>query len=154
MRLASRVELIEPFWVMECAKAADEIARSPLCDPAQGGRPMVYLNIGESDQTAPPAVVAAAQACLASGRTQYSAATGLPALRAAIAGWYAQREGLVIDPARIVVTAGASGALQLLTMALVEPGDEWLMADPAYPCNRHFISAAGGQARLLPAGPA
>ena len=46
MRLASRVAAIEPFWVMECAKAADEIARGPLCDPAQGGRPMVYLNIG------------------------------------------------------------------------------------------------------------
>jgi len=154
MRLASRVEQIEPFWVMECAKTADEIARSALCDPAQGGQPMVYLNIGEPDQTAAPAVIAAAQACVASGRTQYTAATGLPALREAIAGWYLQREGLVIDPARIVVTAGASGALQLLTMALVEPGDEWLMADPAYPCNRHFISAAGGHARLLSASPA
>jgi aspartate/methionine/tyrosine aminotransferase len=154
MRLASRVGAIEPFWVMECAKTADEIARGPLCDPARGGRPMVYLNIGEPDQTAAPAVTTAAKALLDSGRTQYTAATGLPALREAIAGWYRQREGLEIDPARIVVTAGASGALQLLTMALVEPGDQWLMADPAYPCNRHFILAAGGDARLLPTGPA
>lgn len=154
MRLASRVSQIEPFWVMECLKMAEAISRGPLCDPAQGGRPMIYLNVGEPDMTAPPAVAAAAQALIASGRTQYSHATGLPALREAIASWYAQREGLQIDPARIVVTAGASGALQLLTMALVEPGDEWLMADPAYPCNRHFITAAGGHARLLPAGPA
>jgi aspartate/methionine/tyrosine aminotransferase len=154
MRLASRVGAIEPFWVMECAKTADEIARGPLCDPAQGGRPMVYLNIGEPDRTAAPAVVAAAKALLDSGRTQYTAATGLPALREAIAGWYLQREGLSIDPARIVVTAGASGALQLLTMALIEPGDQWLMADPAYPCNRHFVIAAGGEPRLLPTGPA
>ncbi|MEY4753922.1 MAG: hypothetical protein RJA44_1597 [Pseudomonadota bacterium] len=154
MRLASRVGQIEPFWVMECAKTADEIARSPACDPARGGRPMLYLNIGEPDLTAPPAVVAAAQACLADGRTQYTPATGLPALRQAIADWYRQRDGLEIDPARIVVTAGASAALQLLCAALVEPGDELLMPDPSYPCNRHFVSAAGGTARLLPAGAA
>jgi aspartate/methionine/tyrosine aminotransferase len=154
MRLASRVEKIEPFWVMECAKAADAIARSPACDPRLGGAPMLYLNIGEPDLTAPARVVEAAQACLAAGRTQYTPATGLPALREAIAAWYASRDGLVIDPARIVITAGASAALQLLCSALVEPGDEWLMPDPSYPCNRHFVSAAGGHARLLPAGAA
>jgi aspartate/methionine/tyrosine aminotransferase len=154
MRLASRVAQIEPFWVMECAKAADEIARSPACDPRLGGAPMIYLNIGEPDMTAPIQVVEAAQACLTAGRTQYTPATGLPALREAIAGWYLQRDGLQIDPARIVVTAGASAALQLLCAALIEPGDEILMPDPSYPCNRHFVSAAGGQGRLLPAGAA
>ena len=154
LRLARRVDQIEPFWVMECAKAADEIARSPACDPALGGEPMIYLNIGEPDFTAPPRVLEAAQQCLADGRTQYTSATGLPALREAIARWYASRWGLDIDPARIVVTAGASAALQLLCTALVEPGDEILMPDPSYPCNRHFVTAAGGVPRLLPAGPA
>lgn len=152
-RLAQRVEQIEPFWVMECAKAADEIARGPLCDPALGGRPMIYLNIGEPDQTAPAPVQRAAMACIEQNRTQYTAATGLPALRAGLSGWYRERFGLDIAPQRIVVTAGASAALQLLTSALVEPGDEWLMPDPCYPCNRHFVSACGGRARLLPAGP-
>lgn len=154
MRLASRVARIEPFWVMECAKAADEIARSPACDPALGGTPMIYLNIGEPDLTAPARVVEAARACLAEGRTQYTQATGLPALREAIAAWYHSRDGLAIDPRRIVITAGASAALQLLCSALIEPGDELLMPDPSYPCNRHFVSAAGGHARLLPAGAA
>ncbi len=152
-RLARRVDAIEPFWVMECAKAADVIARSPACDPALGGEPMIYLNIGEPDFTAPPRVQAAAQRCIESGRTQYTPATGAPALRAAIAQWYATRWNVRVDPARIVVTAGASAALQLLTLALVEPGDEFLMPDPCYPCNRHFMTAAGGSARLLPAGP-
>ncbi len=152
-RLAQRVEQIEPFWVMECAKAADEIARGPLCDPASGGRPMIYLNIGEPDQTAPLPVQRAAMACIEQNRTQYTAATGLPALRTALSDWYRTRFGLDIAPGRIVVTAGASAALQLLTSALVEPGDEWLMPDPCYPCNRHFVSACGGHARLLPAGP-
>jgi aspartate/methionine/tyrosine aminotransferase len=154
MQLADRLRFIAPFYVMECAKAAQEIARGPLCDPAQGGRPMIYLNIGEPDFTAPPPVLAAAQACLAQGRTQYTQATGLPELRKALSRWYEQRFGLVIAPSRIVVTAGASAALQLATLALVNPGDEVLLPDPSYPCNRHFVAAAGGIARLLPASAA
>jgi aspartate/methionine/tyrosine aminotransferase len=150
LRLAQRVAGIEPFWVMECAKAADAIARTPACDPAQGGERMVYLNIGEPDETAPPAVVAAAQQCLDAGRTQYTPAVGLPALRQALSDWYASRWGVAVAPERIVVTAGASAALQLLCTALVEPGDEFLMPDPCYPCNRHFVTAAGGTARLIP----
>jgi aspartate/methionine/tyrosine aminotransferase len=154
MRTASRLAHIDPFWVMECAKAADEIARSPACDPARGGEPMIYLNIGEPDFTAPPPVLRAAQAALERGATQYTHATGLPALREAIAGWYATRFGLAIDPARIVVTAGASAALQLVTLALFEAGDEVLMPDPSYPCNRHFVAATDARARLLPTSPA
>ncbi len=153
MKLAGRLDQIEPFYVMEFAKAASELARSPACDPAQGGRPMIFLNIGEPDFTAPPLVRAAAQAALAAGRSQYTDATGLPALRERIAAWYARTQGLAIDPGRIIVTAGASAALQLACLALFEAGDEVLMPDPCYPCNRHFVAAAGARARLLPAGP-
>jgi aspartate/methionine/tyrosine aminotransferase len=153
MRTASRLDHIEPFYVMECAKAADEIARGPLCDPAQGGRPMIYLNIGEPDFGAAEAVREAAARQLARGRTGYTHATGLESLRAAISGWYAQRFGLAIDPARIVVTAGASAALQLACLALVDRDDEVLLPDPSYPCNRHFVAAAEGRAVLLPSGP-
>ncbi len=153
MKLARRLDHIEPFYVMECAKAAQVIARGPLCDPAQGGRPMIYLNIGEPDFTAAPAVVAAAERCMAAGRTQYTQATGLPELREAIAAWYATRFGVDVAASRIVVTAGASAALQLATLALIDEGDELLLPDPSYPCNRHFVAAAGGRARLLPAGP-
>ena len=150
IRTARRLDLIEPFYVMECAKAADQIACSPACDPAAGGEPMIYLNIGEPDFTAAPAVVQAGQRCLGSGRTQYTHATGLPALRERIAAWYGTRFGVVVDPARIVITAGASAALQLACLALFEPGDEVLMPDPSYPCNRHFVSAVGATPRLLP----
>jgi aspartate/methionine/tyrosine aminotransferase len=151
IRTSSRLDRIEPFYVMECAKAAYEIAQGPLCDPARGGRPMIYLNIGEPDFTAAPRVVEAASRCMALGRTQYTQATGLPELRQAISRWYAQRFGLNIDAQRIVVTAGASAALQLITAALVDEGDEVLLPDPSYPCNRHFVAAAGGRAVLLPA---
>ena len=139
---------------MECAKVAQEIARGPLCDPAQGGRPMIYLNIGEPDFTAVPAVVAAAERCMAAGNTQYTQATGLPALRRAIAAWYGTRFDIEVAASRIVVTAGASAALQLATLVLVDDGDEVLLPDPSYPCNRHFVAAAGGRPVLLPTGPA
>lgn len=150
MKLASRLDRIDPFYVMECAKAAGDIARSPACDPAQGGEPMIFLNIGEPDLTAPPAVLDAAQRCMAQGATQYTHATGLPALREALSAWYAQRFGLDVPARRIVVTAGASAALQLACLALVERGDEVLMSDPGYACNRHFVAAADGTPVLLP----
>ena len=149
LRTASRLDHIEPFYVMECAKAASELARSPAC----ADTPMIFLNIGEPDFTAPPLVQEAAERALRAGRTQYTHATGLDALRERISGWYAQRFGLDIAPSRIVVTAGASAALQLACLALVERGDEVLMPDPSYPCNRHFVAAADGVPVLLPCGP-
>jgi aspartate/methionine/tyrosine aminotransferase len=150
MKLARRLDHIEPFYVMACAKAAQEIARSPECDPALGGERMLYLNIGEPDFTAPAPVIAAAEAALHAGRTQYTEAVGLPALRAALSRWYAERWGIDVPARRIVVTAGASAGLQLVCQALFEAGDEVLMPDPSYPCNRHFVAATGARARLVP----
>ncbi|MET0209244.1 MAG: pyridoxal phosphate-dependent aminotransferase [Burkholderiaceae bacterium] len=153
MRTARRVERIDPFYVMECAKAADRIARTAACDPARGGEPMIYLNIGEPDFGALPAVAAAAQRCIAESRTQYTHAVGLASLREALSRWYAERWQVAIDPRRIVVTAGASAALQLACLALFDAGDEVLMPDPSYPCNRHFVAAADATPVLMPCGP-
>jgi len=153
MKLASRLEHIEPFYVMEFAKAAVDLARSPACDARSGGEPMIFLNIGEPDFTAPRLVREASDRAVAAGRTQYTDATGMPALRKALSGWYASHFGLSIDPRRIVVTAGASAALQLACLALVDRDDEVLLPDPSYPCNRHFVAAAEGKAVLVPASP-
>jgi aspartate/methionine/tyrosine aminotransferase len=112
---------------------------------------MIFLNIGEPDFTAPPLVQEAAERALRAGRTQYTHATGLPELRERISEWYRTRFGLDIPARRIVVTAGASAGLQLACLALVERGDEVLLPDPSYPCNRHFVSAADGVPVLLPA---
>lgn len=149
LRLSRRARRVEPFYVMELAKAAADMARQAR----PGDRPMIYLNIGEPDFTAPGPVQAAAERAIREGRSQYTPATGLPALREAISGWYASRFGLDIDPARIVVTAGASAALQLACLALIEAGDEVLMPDPCYPCNRQFVQAAEGTPVLIPSGP-
>ncbi len=146
MRLASRAERIEPFYVMEVAKAAAELG----AQVAHTDAPMLYLNIGEPDFTAPPLVQDAAERAIRDGRTQYTSALGLPALRERVSDWYRSHFGLNIPAQRIVITAGASAALQLACLALIEQGDEILMPDPSYPCNRHFVSAADGRAVLLP----
>ena len=149
MKLSQRAQRVEPFYVMELAKAAAEQARRA----GPGARDMLYLNIGEPDFTAPPLVCEAAERAIRDGRSQYTQATGLPALREAISGWYAQRFGLSVDPARIVITAGASAALQLACLALIEAGDEVLMPDPSYPCNRQFVQVADGRPVMIPCGP-
>jgi aspartate/methionine/tyrosine aminotransferase len=112
---------------------------------------MIYLNVGEPDFTAPPGVQEAAERAIRSGATQYTQSTGLIELREKLSAWYRQRFGLDVPARRIVITAGASAALQLICLALFEAGDEVLMPDPSYPCNRHFVAAAEAVARLLPA---
>jgi aspartate/methionine/tyrosine aminotransferase len=147
MRISGRAQRIEPFYVMEVAKAAAKLA----AEVAHTESPMIFLNIGEPDFTAPPLVQAAAAKAIHDGRTQYTQATGLLELRERISDWYRQRFNVAVAANRIVVTAGASAALQMACLALIESGDEILMPDPSYPCNRHFVSAADGRAVLVPA---
>ncbi len=146
MRVTQRAQRIEPFYVMEMAKAASNIA----AQVAHTDRPMVFLNIGEPDFTAPERVQEAAAKAIRDGLTHYTPATGLPELRERISAWYASHFAADVPASRIVVTAGASAALQLACLALIEAGDEILMPDPSYPCNRHFVSAAEGRAVLIP----
>ena len=146
MKIATRAQRIEPFYVMEVAKAASTMAQNLEASDS----PMIFLNIGEPDFTAPPLVQAAAARAIASGTTQYTQATGLPELRERLSHWYRTRFNADVSPNRIIITAGASAALQLACLALIEAGDEVLMPDPSYPCNRHFVSAADGNAVLVP----
>jgi len=146
MQISSRAQNIAPFYVMEVAKAATQLG----AQVAHTDAPMVFLNIGEPDFTAPPLVQEAAQRAVHNGHSQYTPALGLPPLRERISAWYASRFGVQVPASRIVVTAGASAALHLACLALIESGDEILMPDPSYPCNRHFVSAAEGKAVLIP----
>ena len=146
MKFSTRAERIEPFYVMEVAKAAQAMAR----EVAATREPMIFLNIGEPDFTAPPLVQQAAERAIRDGLTQYTNALGLEPLRERISDWYATRFGVDMPARRIVITAGASAALQLACLALIDAGDEVLMPDPSYPCNRHFVSAAEGKAVLIP----
>jgi aspartate/methionine/tyrosine aminotransferase len=150
MRISQRAEKIEPFYVMEVGKAASALA----AQVAHTDKPMVFVNIGEPDFSAPPLVQEAAQRAIRDGKTQYTQATGMAELRERISAWYASRFGVQVPARRIVLTAGASAALQLACLALIEAGDEVLMPDPSYPCNRHFVSAADGTPRLIASTPA
>jgi aspartate/methionine/tyrosine aminotransferase len=140
-----RASQIDPFYVMEIVKAAQQLEAA--------GRSIIHLSIGEPDFGAPGPVRDAARAAIESGDTGYTPALGLSSLRGRIADHYRTLHGVAVDPARIAVTAGASGALLLALAALLDEGHEVLMSDPSYPCNRHFVTALGGRARLLPCGP-
>lgn len=108
------------------------------------GQDVIHLEVGEPDFPTPAAILDAAAAALREQPLGYTPAAGLPALRAAIADYYGWRYGLIIDPARVIVTPGGSGALQLALLAILDAGDRVLVSDPGYPCNRHLISLAGG----------
>ncbi|WP_312317136.1 pyridoxal phosphate-dependent aminotransferase [Stenotrophomonas sp.] len=136
---------IAPFHVMSL------LARAQALE--QAGHDVIHLEIGEPDFTTAEPIVRAGQAALAAGHTRYTAARGLPALRAAIAGFYGQRYNVDLDPERILVTPGGSGALLLASSLLVDPDRHWLLADPGYPCNRHFLRLVEGAAQLVPVGP-
>ena len=117
------------------------------------GRSIIHMEIGEPDFPTPDPIIQAGIAALQTGKTHYTPALGLPALREAIAGFYASRYGVRVSADRIVITPGSSGALLLAMGVLLDPGDEVLMADPGYPCNRHFVRFTEGQAVGVPAGP-
>jgi aspartate/methionine/tyrosine aminotransferase len=143
--LAARVSHIEPFYVMEIMKEAARLQAA--------GRSIIHLSIGEPDFTAPEPVRAAAVWAIERGLTQYTPALGLTTLREAIAHDYQRTFSVTVDPARIVVTAGASAGLLLACALLVERDTDVLLPDPSYPCNRHFVAAFEGRAKLLPCGP-
>jgi len=136
---ARRVAEIEPFEVMDVLARAHELERA--------GRRVLHMEIGEPDFTAPAPVVEAGVRALREGRTAYTPTLGLHALREAIAGHYAVKFAKPVEPARVVVTGGASGALLTVAALYVDAGDEVLVPDPGYPGYRHFVRAFEGRAR-------
>src|SRR5690606_1959967 len=142
---SARSRAIEPFHVVALLARANELQAA--------GHDVIHLEIGEPDFTTAAPIIRAGQAALAAGHTRYTAARGIPQLREAIAGFYASRYGLSVDPERILITPGGSGALLLASSLLVDPGRHWLLADPGYPCNRHFLRLVEGAAQLVPVGP-
>lgn len=139
---ASRLADIAPFHVMELMARARALAAT--------GRDIIHMEVGEPDFPTPEPIIAAAQAHIASGRVFYTPPIGIPELRSAIAAFYATRYGYDLAPSRVVVTAGASGALLLAMACLAEPGGEWLLTDPGYPCNRNFVRSFEGVPVALP----
>jgi len=145
LRIARRMADIEPFHVM------DLLARARALEAE--GRDIVHMEIGEPDFPTPEPVRAAAKRAIDQGRTHYTPAVGLAALREAIAGFYCTQYDVEVSPERIIITPGASGALLLSLGVLVDLDDEVLMAAPGYPCNRHFVRLLEGRAQSVAVGP-
>jgi aspartate/methionine/tyrosine aminotransferase len=136
---ARRAREIEPFHVMALLARAKQLEAE--------GRSIIHMEIGEPDFPTPGPIRDAGLKALEKGEVFYTPPLGLPELRRAIAGFYRTRYGVEVAPGRIVVTTGASGALMLACAALIDPGDEVLIADPGYPCNRHFVRIMEGTPR-------
>jgi aspartate/methionine/tyrosine aminotransferase len=145
MNNSKRVEGIAPFHVM------DILARAKALE-AQG-RDIIHLEIGEPDFPTPEPVVRAAMQAIQSGDMHYTPALGLPELRQSISGFYRSRYQVEVPASRIAVTPGASGALMLALGVALDAGDEVLMADPGYPCNRHFARFIDVLHVAVPVGP-
>jgi len=140
--MAKRMDDIQPFYVM------DVLARARQMEAA--GQSIVHLEIGEPDFATPQPIIDAGQLALQRQLTHYTPALGLVELRKAIADYYQSRFGVHVPWERIIVTPGASGALQLALGVLVDPGQQVLMADPGYPCNRHFVRLFEGSSLSVP----
>jgi len=133
---------IEPFHVMALLARARELEAQ--------GRSIIHMEIGEPDFPTPEPVLRAGIKALEKGEVFYTPAPGLPQLREAIAGFYRTRYGVEVPPSRVIVTTGSSAALLLACAALIDPGDEVLLADPGYPANRHFVRVMEGVPRAVP----
>jgi aspartate/methionine/tyrosine aminotransferase len=141
----SRRGQIPPFIVMDVLRAAN--------DRAARGADVLHLEIGQPSTGAPAGVIAAAEAALRGDRLGYTEAFGLPALRRRLADHYAAVYRIAVDPARIVLTTGSSGAFLLAFLAAFEPGDRVALASPSYPAYRNILTALGLVPVELPAGP-
>ena len=144
-RLAARVSDIEPFHVMEVQTAARALEAK--------GRSVIHMEIGEPDFPTPQPVLDAARRAIADGGIYYTSALGLPALREAIARHYAEHYHVDVAPERVIVTAGSSAALLLVMALIVDRDERILLADPGYPCNRHFVRVLEGLPLGIPVGP-
>jgi len=142
LMFAARMAEIEPFHVMDVQNRAHELEAE--------GRRIVHMEIGQPDFPAPPLVADAAVEAIRTRRLGYTDSLGIPQLRQAISDHYRDQLGAAVPPSRIVITSGASGAFLLTLGVLVDSGDEVLMPDPCYPCNRHFVRLFDGRTRAVP----
>ena len=133
---------ITPFHVM------DILARCKQME-AQG-RDVVHMEIGEPDFPTPQTIANAGIAAIQNQLTQYTSALGLFELRASISEYYNKRFSVSVEPEQIVITPGASGALQLVLSYVLLADKKLMTCDPTYPCNRNVTRLMGGEVVAVP----
>src|SRR5215471_10975195 len=132
---------VPPFMVMDVMAAAERIE-------AAGGH-VIHMEVGQPAAPAPKTAIAAARTALERGRIDYTSALGIPSLRERISRHYRDTYGCAVDPGRIVVTTGSSGAFILAFLAMFEPGDRVAVTVPGYPPYRHILTALGCEPVLI-----
>ncbi|MEO1578914.1 MAG: aminotransferase class I/II-fold pyridoxal phosphate-dependent enzyme, partial [Pseudomonadota bacterium] len=132
MQTSSR-SAVDPFIVMDVMEAARAAEAA--------GRHIIHMEVGQPDTPAPAGARAALAQAMEDDALGYTVALGLPALRSRIARHYADKHGVDLDPARVIVTAGSSGAFLLAFTALFDPGARVGVGDPGYPSYRQVLKA-------------
>lgn len=123
---------VDPFIVM------DVMERARAAEAA--GQRVIHMEVGQPGTAAPAGAVAALKTVL-DQPLGYTVALGLPALREGIAGLYQRWYGVEVDPRRVIVTTGSSGAFLLAFTALFDAGDRVALGEPGYPSYRQILRA-------------
>jgi aspartate/methionine/tyrosine aminotransferase len=132
---------VPPFMVMDVMAAAARLEAA--------GKHVVHMEVGQPWAPAPKPAISAAQAALEGARIDYTSALGVASLRSRIARHYRETYGCEVDPERVVITTGSSGAFILAFLAMFEPGDRVAVTVPGYPPYRHILSALGCEPVLI-----
>lgn len=142
MGISQRAKEIPAFIAMDVLEHAQELQAQ--------GRDIIYLCVGEPDFDTPQCVKDAACKAMDDNLTHYTHSLGIMELRKAVADYHQKRFGVEVDPTRVMITCGVSPAMLLLFSALLEPGDEVIISDPAYACYDNFINFVGGEVVRVP----
>ncbi len=142
MAISKRAKNLRPFHVMDILAQAKALS--------QQGKTIYHMEVGEPDFATAECIVNAGIDALKQFKTHYTPALGLPELRHAVAEYYHRKFSLKINPERIIITPGASGALQLAMLCLLDAGENVLLADPGYPCNRNIAQVLAAQTIAIP----
>jgi len=142
MQVANRLDDITPFYVMELLRRAKQLEAQ--------GRNIVHMEIGEPDFATPELITQAGVEYLKKGQVKYTPAAGLLELRQKISDFYWQQYKVAVPMERIFITPGASGAFLLAMGVSLNSGDELILSDPCYPCNKNFIRLFDGTVRQVP----
>jgi len=140
-QLASRMDDIQPFHVMSLLGKAKALE--------QQGRDIIHLEVGEPDFHTPQTIIDAGMEALRQGDIHYTPSLGLSSLREALSHYYQQQFSVNIAASQVIITPGASGALLLITGALIGRGDAVMLADPGYPCNQNFVRFVNGEVQAI-----
>src|SRR5215212_5446793 len=132
---------VPPFIVMDVMAAAARLEAA--------GKHVVHMEVGQPWAPAPKPAISAAQAALEGTRIDYTSALGVTSLRSRIARHYRETYRCEVDPERVVITTGSSGAFILAFLAMFEPGDRVAVTVPGYPPYRHILSALGCEPVLI-----